>query len=123
MMKRITAKEEEILNYFWDHGALFVKQIVEFYPEPRPHYNTVSTMVRALEEKGYLEYTAFGNTYQYHPVISREEYGRKNLLGAIKKHFDNSFKRVVSTLVEEEELSIDELRELILEIESKRKNK
>ena len=71
-MKKITVKEEEIMNFFWKKGELFVKQILEFYSEPKPHYNTVSTMVRTLEEKGFLGYKIFGNTYQYYPLISKE---------------------------------------------------
>ncbi len=108
------------MNFFWDKGALFVKQIVEFYPEPRPHYNTISTMVRALEEKGFVTYMPFGNTYQYYPVISKEAYNAKNLQGIVRQYFGNSFRRVVSTLIEEEDLSLDDLRELIREIELKR---
>jgi predicted transcriptional regulator len=120
-MKKITAKEEEIMNFFWSSGELFVRQLLEFYPEPRPHYNTVSTMVRALEEKGYLGYHSFGNTYQYYPTISKEEYGQKNLRGMVKQHFGNSFRRVVSSFIEQEDLSIEELKELIIEIEKNRK--
>ena len=120
-MQKITKKEEEIMNFFWKKGELFVKEIVEFYTNPRPHYNTVSTMVRTLEEKGYLGYRSFGNTYQYYPLISKEEYNRKNLRSMISKYFGNSFKRVVSTLIEEEDISIEELKELISEIENKRK--
>jgi BlaI family transcriptional regulator, penicillinase repressor len=120
-MNKITAKEEEIMNFFWERGELFVKQILEYYPEPKPHYNTISTMVRALEEKGFLGYHSYGNTYQYYPIISMEDYNRKNLRSMVKKYFGNSFKRVVSTLIEEEDLSLEEVRELIQEIESKRK--
>ena len=120
-MKRITVKEEEIMNFFWERGELFVKQILDFFPEPKPHYNTVSTMVRALEEKGFLGYHSYGNTYQYYPLISKEDYNNKNLRNMIKKYFGNSCKRVVSTLIEEEDLTIEELKELILEIEKKRK--
>ncbi len=120
-MNKITVKEEEIMNFFWEKGDLFVKQILEFYTEPKPHYNTVSTMVRALEEKGFLGYHSFGNTYQYYPLISKEEYNRKNLRNMVKKHFGNSYKRVVSTLIEEEDLSLEELKELIREIEKNRK--
>lgn len=122
MMKKITVKEEEIMNFFWKENELFVKQILEFYPEPKPHYNTVSTMVRALEEKGFLGYRPFGNTYQYYPLVSKEEYNRKNLRNMVKKYFGNSYKRVISALIEEENLSLEELKELIREIEKKRKN-
>jgi len=122
-MKKITPKEEEILNIFWKKGELFVKQILELYPEPKPHYNTISTMVRTLEEKGYIGYRIFGNTYQYYSLISKEDYNRKNLRNMVKNYFGNSYKRVVSALVEEEDISLEELKELILEIEKKRKTK
>jgi BlaI family transcriptional regulator, penicillinase repressor len=121
-MKKITAGEEEIMNFFWKKGELFVKEIVEFYPDPKPHYNTVSTMVRALQEKGFLEYHDFGSTYRYYPVISKEDYSKGNLRTMIKKHFGNSYKRVISTLIEDEDLTLEELKELIHEIEKKRKN-
>jgi predicted transcriptional regulator len=120
-MERITTKEEEIMNHFWEQGELFVKQILDFYPEPKPHYNTISTMVRTLEVKGFLGYHAYGNTYQYFPIISRDEYNRKNLRNMVKMHFGNSYKRVVSELIEEEDLSLEELKDLILEIEKNRK--
>ena len=120
-MKKITPKEEEIMNFFWQKGELFVKEILTFFPEPKPHYNTVSTMVRTLEEKGFLGYHAFGNTYRYYPLISKEEYNNRNLRSMVKKYFGNSYKRVVSTLVEEEDLSLQELKDLVREIEKKRK--
>jgi predicted transcriptional regulator len=109
------------MNYFWERGDLFVKQILEFYPEPKLHYNTISTMVRALEEKGFLGYRSFGNTYQYYPVISKEEHNRKNLRNMVRTYFGNSYKRAVSALIEEEDLSLDELKDLIREIEQNRK--
>jgi len=122
-MEKITTKEEEIMNFFWSKGDLFVKQILEFYTAPKPHYNTISTMVRTLEEKGFLGYHIFGNTYQYYPLISKEEYNRRNLRSMVKKYFGNSYKRVVSALIEEKDLSLEELKELILEIEKNRKIK
>jgi len=122
-MKKITTKEEEIMNIFWEKGELFVKQILELYPEPKPHYNTISTMVRTLEEKGFIGYKIFGNTYQYFPLISMEEYNRKNLRTMVTKYFGNSYKRVVSALIEEEDISLEELKEIIKEIEKNRKIK
>ena len=122
-MKKITTKEEEIMNIFWEKGELFVKQILELYPEPKPHYNTISTMVRTLEEKGFIGYKIFGNTYQYFPLISMEEYNRKNLRTMVTKYFGNSYKRVVSALIKEEDISLEELKEIIKEIEKNRKIK
>jgi BlaI family penicillinase repressor len=122
-MKKITPKEEEIMNFFWKKGEMFVKEILEFYPDPKPHYNTVSTMVRTLEDKGFLAYHSFGNTYRYYPLISKEEYHKKNLRNLVKKSFGNSYKRVVSSFIEEEDLSVEDLKDLIKQIEKNRKTK
>lgn len=116
-MKTLTAKEEEIMGFFWEKGPMFVKQLVELYEEPRPHFNTLSTIVRGLEDKGYLLHTAFGNTYQYHAVVSEEEFRRKTLRGVISKYFNNSFLGAVSSLVKEEDISVEELKELIRQVE------
>jgi predicted transcriptional regulator len=115
-MKQLTVKEEEIMGIFWKKGALFVKQLMEEFEEPKPHYNTLSTFVRGLEEKEYLGYKAYGNTYQYFPLISEEDYRKKTLKNVVSKYFDNSYTRVVSTLIEEENISIDELQDLIRQI-------
>ena len=117
-MKRLSAREEEIMGYFWEKGPLFVKEIVGFYDEPRPHFNTLSTFVRGLEEKGYVGHRAFGNSYQYYALVSREDFKKKTLKGVIGKYFNNSYLGLVSSLVKEEEISLDELKELIREIEN-----
>jgi len=116
-MKTLTAKEEEVMELFWEKGPLFVKQLLEFYEEPRPHFNTLSTVVRGLEEKGFLGHTAYGNSYQYYPVVTKEDFKRKTLKGVISKYFNNSYMGVVSSLVKEEEISIEELKELIRKVE------
>jgi len=116
-MKTLSAREEEIMGFFWEKGPLFVKEIVEFYDEPRPHFNTLSTFVRGLEEKGYVAHRAFGNSYQYYALVSREDFKKKTLKGVISKYFNNSYLGVVSSLVKEEEISVEELKELIREVE------
>lgn len=73
-MKGLTAKEEEIMGFFWEKGPLFVKEMLAFYEDPKPHFNTLSTIVRGLEEKGFLAHYTFGNTYQYYPVVSEEDF-------------------------------------------------
>ncbi|WP_321479702.1 BlaI/MecI/CopY family transcriptional regulator [uncultured Bacteroides sp.] len=120
-MKGLTSKEEEIMGYFWTKGALFVKEILAFYDDPKPHFNTLSTIVRGLEEKGYLQHKAFGNTYQYYAAISEEEFRNGTLKNVINKYFGNSYLRVVSSLVKEEEISLDELKKLINEVEEAHK--
>ena len=117
-MKTLSAREEEIMGFFWEKGPLFVKEIIGLYEEPRPHFNTLSTFVRALEEKGYLSHRTFGNTYQYYAVVSRDEFKKKTLKSVICKYFNNSYLGVVSSLVKEEEISLSELKELIREVEN-----
>ena len=114
-MKRLSPKEEEIMRMFWSKGPMFVRDLLELYNEPKPHYNTVSTLVRGLEEKVY------GNTYQYHPVISESEYKGSALNEVVSQFYDNSYINVVSQLIEEERMLLDELKDLIARIEKGRK--
>lgn len=116
-MKKLTRKEEEIMKHYWERGAMFVRELLELYPEPRPHFNTLSTMVRTLETKGYLNHKAYGNSYQYYPVVSEEEFGRTTIKGAVSRYFENSYMTAVSALVQEEKISVDELKQLIEQIE------
>ncbi len=119
-MKHLTKKEKEIMSLFWKHGEMFVRELQEFYDEPKPHVNTLSTMVRSLEAGGYLGHKAYGSTYQYFPLISEAEYGRHSLSGIIDNYFDKSYISVISTLVREEKVSVDELKDLIAQIEKGR---
>ncbi len=116
-MKGLTAKEEEIMGFFWEKDSLFVKEILAFYDDPKPHFNTLSTIVRGLEEKGYLAHEAFGNTYRYFAAVTQDEFRSKALKGVISKYFNNSYLSAVSTLVKKEEISVEELKQLIQEVE------
>ena len=117
-MKKLTKKEEEIMNLFWDRGAMFVKELLEHYDEPKPHFNTLSTMVRTLEANGYLSHKAYGNSYQYYPIVTREEYAGSSFKGIISSYFNNSYLSAVSALVKEEKITIEELKGLIEQIEN-----
>ena len=116
-MKGLTAKEEEIMGCFWEKGPLFVKEIRALYDDPKPHFNTLSTIVRGLEEKGYVAHKAYGNTYQYYATVSREDFSRSTLRSVIGKYFNNSYLSAVSSLVKEEDISLDELKQLIKQVE------
>lgn len=116
-MKKLTRKEEEIMNLFWDKGAMFVRELLEFYDDPKPHFNTLSTMVRTLEANGYVGHKAYGNTYQYYPIVTREDYAGSSFKGIVKNYFNNSYLSAVSSLVKEEKITVDELKELIEQIE------
>ncbi len=120
-MKRLTAKEEEVMGYFWEKGPLFVRELLSFYDEPKPHFNTLSTVVRGLEEKGFVGHKVYGNTYQYYATVSRDDYRRGTLRGVISKYFDNSYLGVVSSLVQEEKISVDDLKALIKQVEEGRR--
>lgn len=117
IIKELTAKEEEVMQYFWENGPLFVKQLVDKYPDPKPHFNTLSTYVRSLEEKGYLSHNVFGTTYRYFAIINEEEYSKGNLKSVVKKYFENSYLSVVSSLIKDESISVDEVRKLLDEVE------
>lgn len=113
MMKHLTNREEEIMELFWDKGALFVKEIIDFLEEPKPHYNTISTIVRTLEEKGFVDHEQFGNTHRYFAVISKEEFSKNTIKNMVGKYFNKSYASVVSMFVQEEKISIEEIQELI----------
>lgn len=114
----LTPREEEVMQMLWDKGPCFVRELVELYPEPRPHFNTVSTVIRGLEEKGFVGHTAVGGSFKYHAVKEKEEFRDRSLTHLIKGYFNNSYLGAVSALVEEEKISVSELKELIDLIES-----
>ncbi len=116
-MKKLTQKEEEIMNFFWEKGPMFVKELKAIYSGQKLHYNTLSTIVRGLEEKGFIDHEQFGNTHRYFAAITKEDYRKSTLGNVVNKYFNNSYKNVVSLFVEEQNLSLDELRKLIDEIE------
>ena len=117
-MEKLTPKEEELMRLFWTHGALFVREALDLYPDPKPHFNTLSTVTRTLETKGYVGHKTFGATYQYYPLVTAEDYSRTTLSAVISRYFANSSLSAVSALVEEERISVDDLRELIQRVEN-----
>ncbi|MBQ9386967.1 MAG: BlaI/MecI/CopY family transcriptional regulator [Bacteroidaceae bacterium] len=116
-MKKLTKKEEVIMNWFWEKGPLYVKELQELYPEPQPHFNTLSTQVRTLESNGYLGHESISGSFRYYPAVSRRNYNEMNLDSLIGKCFNNSYLGAVSALVQEEKISVDELKSLIEQIE------
>lgn len=117
----LTEKEEEIMKLLWEHGPMFVRQMVEYYNEPKPHVNTVSTLVRILEQKGYVGHEAVGGSHRYHAIARMEDFRRKTFGELIRNYFGNSYMGAVSALVEEEKISVDELKKLIEQVEKGRK--
>jgi len=117
-MEQLTNKEEEIMQALWSLEKAFVKEIVAALPNDN-HYNTVSTIVRNLADKGFISYTAFGKTHQYYPTVSKEEYTKRFMNLAMKQYFNNSYKSMVSFFAKEEKISVEELREILEIIERK----
>ena len=117
---KLSEKKEVIMNHFWDKGELFVRELRELYPEPKPHFNTLSTQVRELESDGFLDHKAYGPTYQYYPIVTRDEYSRFSMGGFIGNYF-GSYLNAVSAFVGDGKVSIDELKELIEHLEKKEK--
>lgn len=120
-MKALTNKEEEVMKILWSIKKGFVKDILAACqsPEEPPHYNTLSTMVRNLEEKGYVAHHAFGKTHEYYPVISKESYRAVYMEKAISDFFSDSYSHLVSQFAKEEKISVAELKEIIKLIEKK----
>ncbi len=119
-MGKLTNKEEEIMNLFWEKGPMFVRELLEIFPEPKPHFNTLSTIVRSLESKGYVGHTSFGSTHQYFAKVDKSQFNKMTLKDVVKKYFSNSYMSAVSALVEEDNISVDELRELLDQIQAKK---
>ncbi len=115
-MERLTNKEEEILQVLWKLEKGFIKEILAELPGDN-HYNTISTIVRNLEEKGYVAYNAFGKTHQYYPIISKKEYAKGFMNLATHRYFNDSYKNMVSFFAKEEKISAQELREILEIIE------
>lgn len=111
------------MSFFWNNGPLFVREIVDLYAEPKPHFNTVSTNVRSLEEKGFLSHISYGNTFQYFYIIEEQDYKKGTLLNVVNKYFKSSYLGLVSSFIEEDKISIDELKRLIEQAESGKEEK
>ena len=120
-MEKLTNKEEEIMQVLWQLEKAFVNDILEKMPEPKPHYNTLSTIVRLLEEKGFLGHKSYGKSHQYFPVISLESYRNVFVKDSMKKYFGNSVSNLVNYFVKDEKLSEDEIKELLEIIEKNKK--
>jgi predicted transcriptional regulator len=112
-MKELTRAEEQVMQILWKLEKAFVKDLVEAMPNPKPAYNTVSTIVRILEKKGFIEHTAYGKTHEYFPVVSKKEYTGIFLKGFIKNYFGDSYRQLVSFFAKEEDLSVKEMEDII----------
>lgn len=115
-MKELTRAEEQIMQILWKLGEGYVNDILAKLPEPKPAYNTVSTIVRILEKKGFVDHEPEGKTYRYFPLVSKKEYTRSFLSRLVKNYFGNSYKEAVSFFASEENISVKELEEIRKEL-------
>ncbi|WP_448700051.1 BlaI/MecI/CopY family transcriptional regulator [Mucilaginibacter sp. AW1-3] len=111
-LKELTKAEEQVMRILWQLKEAIVKDVIDLMPEPKPAYNTVSTVIRVLEGKGFIDHKAYGNSYVYFPLISEEVYKNFAFDKVMNNYFSNSYSSLVSFLVKEKNLSINELEEL-----------
>ena len=122
-MITLTKAEEKIMQILWDIEKGFVKDIQAQFPEPQPPYNSVSTIVRVLVKKGIVDFNKFGTTYEYYPLISKEEYRSSQLGNLVNNYFNNSFKQVVNFFSENKNLKTEEVNEVIRMLEELKQKK
>jgi len=109
----LTRAEEEIMQILWEIRKGFVKNIVERLPDPKPAYNTVSTIVRILETKGFVSHTAYGKTHEYHPLVGKDDYRKQTLNSMLNNYFGGSFRQLASFFMKHENLDVRELGEIM----------
>lgn len=115
-LKELTKAEEQVMQILWDLKKGFVKDVLDQLPEPKPAYNTVSTIVRILEKKGFLGYIAYGKTHEYYPLIPKEQYSSFYLKNLVSGYFGGSFEKLVSFFAQEKNMDIRELEEMLQQV-------
>ncbi len=121
-MKELTKAEEQVMQVLWKLEKAFVKEIIEELPEPKPAYNTISTIVRILETKEVVGHEAFGKTHQYYPLVTKEEYSNFTMNKMVKNYFGGSFEKMVSFFVKENDVSLQDMEELMKVIKKGKKD-
>jgi len=122
-VKTLTKAEEQVMQVLWKLGNGFLKEIIESTPEPRPHSNTIATILKILVEKGFVEYSVHGRNNLYKPLVSQAEYGKKSVNQLIKGYFDGSPARLVSQFISDHKLSEAELEQLLQQIQTAKNNR
>ena len=112
---QLTKAEEQVMQILWDMEEGLVKDVRDRFEDPKPARNTVSTVVRILEKKGFVDHKTYGNVHLYFPVVSKEEYSRGQLFGLLESYFDNSFPAMASFFAREKDLTVADLEELLTE--------
>ncbi|MGZ5188236.1 MAG: BlaI/MecI/CopY family transcriptional regulator [Kaistella sp.] len=113
---QLTKAEEQVMQYLWEIKKGFLKDLLELFPEPKPHTNTVSTILKVLKEKEFVDYAVHGRQHEYFPLVSKEKYSGKSMKSLVKNYFEGSYKNAVSFLVEKNEMSVEDLEMLLNEL-------
>jgi BlaI family penicillinase repressor len=120
-MSILTKAEEQVMQILWDEEEGFVKDLLQKFPEPKPAYNTVSTIIRILEKKGFVDHRSFGKSHQYYPLVSRDQYRNERFSSLMKTYFNNSMKQVLSHFGKDGSMDLKEADEIISMIEELKK--
>ncbi|WP_462254961.1 BlaI/MecI/CopY family transcriptional regulator [Ferruginibacter sp.] len=118
-MKNLTKAEEQIMQVIWKLEKAFLREILDELPAPKPHSNTVATIIKILTDKEFVGVTVFGRTHQYHPLVSKEVYSKSSMKSLVKGYFEGSFSNAVSFMVKENNISLDELELLLKQLKKK----
>jgi BlaI family transcriptional regulator, penicillinase repressor len=121
-MRELTRAEEQVMQVLWKIKRGFVKDVLEHFDEPRPAYNTVSTIIRILQDKGFVSHKAYGRTHEYYPLVSKSDYSKTHLNNFVNDYFSSSFEKMVSFFAKEKNISVKEMEEImkIMELEVKK---
>jgi predicted transcriptional regulator len=114
--KNLTKAEEQVMQYLWEIESGFLKDVLELFPEPKPHTNTVSTILKILMEKEFVGFKVHGRQHEYFPLISKETYSGKSMKSLVKNYFEGSYRNAVSFLIEKNEMSVEDLEMLLKEL-------
>jgi BlaI family penicillinase repressor len=112
-IKELTKAEEEVMQILWRLRKAFIREILDRFDEPKPAYSTVSTIIRILTEKGFVNYKAYGRTYQYFPVISKDDYRKARMSRFVRDYFSNSYQKMVSFFAQEDSITVKEIEEIM----------
>ena len=118
-MKVLTKAEEQIMQVIWKLEKAFLRDIMDEITEPKPHNNTVATIIKILVDKEFVGITVFGRTHQYHPLVTKEAYSKTTMKSFVKGYFEGSFSNAVSFMVKEKNLSVDDLEMLLKELKKR----
>lgn len=122
-IKELTKAEEEVMQLLWRLKKAFIKEILEKFEEPRPAYSTVSTIIRILLEKGFVNYRVYGRTYQYFPVISKDDYRKSQMSSFVKDYFSNSYQKMVSFFAREDSITVKDMEAIMEMMKKEQKEK